>query len=227
MVFPAAVRIPATTAPSATFIFLHGLGDSGNGWRFLAEEARRQNRLSHVKFVFPDAPNIPVSLNYGMVMPAWYNIRQLAQVQENQDEDGILQSVGRLEKIIEEEKDSGVASDRIIIGGFSQGAAISLATSVLLKEKIGGVVALSGYMPIHEKILNIFTKNNLHTPYFCGHGTADNVIQFKWGRNTKDFLIQELGIKNVEWHTYSGLVHSVAPEEIEDLFTFLEKNIPA
>lgn len=122
-----AVRIPATRTPSASIIFLHGLGDSGSGWAFLAEEARRQKRLQHVNFVFPNAPTRPVTLNFGMAMPAWYDIPSLGAIRSNQDEKGIMESVETLKNLIKEQQDKGIPLNRIVIGGFSQGCAVSLA----------------------------------------------------------------------------------------------------
>ncbi|ANB15364.1 palmitoyl-(protein) hydrolase [Sugiyamaella lignohabitans] len=133
MTYPA-VRIPAVKAPSATVIFLHGLGDSGNGWRFLAEEAIRKKRLQHVNFIFPDAPMKPVTLNFGMQMPAWYDIPKLENVRHKQDEVGVLESVDRLKAMIEEELGKGVPSERVVIGGFSQGCAISYGVCLNSEE---------------------------------------------------------------------------------------------
>lgn len=224
MVYPA-IRIPAKDTHTASFIFLHGLGDNGRGWTFLAEEAQRQNRLAHIKFIFPDAPQQPVSLNYGMTMPAWYDIKSLSNVWAQQDEDGVAASIDRLKQIIAEEVEAGIPTDRIVLGGFSQGSAISLSTTVLSDDKFAGVVGLSGYLPVKELLLERQTETNRSTPLFMGHGTADNVIKFSTAQLSRDYLRNELG-RNVLWHEYQDMVHTASPEEVKDILAFLEEVLP-
>lgn len=218
------LRIPARAAQTATVIFLHGLGDSPEGWVFLAQEAARQNRLPHVKFVFAKAPDQPVTLNYGMEMPSWYDIKALGNVMGQQDEAGILASVDRVKQIIAEELEF-VDSSRIVVGGFSQGCAVSLATSVVYDKPLAGVIGLSGYLPIHNKLETLKSDANVNTPYFLGHGTADQVVKFEFGKMSRDHLINGFGRTKVEWHQYENMVHTASPQEIEDLFQFLEKII--
>lgn len=225
MSYPA-LRHPAKVAHTATVIFLHGLGDSPLGWSFFAEEAVRQNRLQHVKFVFPAAPNQPVTLNFGMTMPSWYDIKELGNVIGQQDEDGIFASVDRVKQMIKEEINAGIPANRIVIGGFSQGCAISLATSVLYDTTLAGVVGLSGYLPLHDKLVSLKSSANDNTPYFLGHGTADQVIKFEYSKLTRDYLKTKYGRTNVEWHSYENMVHTANDAEIEDVFKFLEKIIP-
>lgn len=225
MVYPA-VRIEAQETHTASFIFLHGLGDNGRGWTFLAEEAIRQNRLRHVKFIFPDAPEQPVSLNYGMTMQAWYDIKSLANVQTQQDEEGVIKSIDRLNQIINEEIEAGIPTERILIGGFSQGCAISLSNSIISNNKMAGVVGLSGYLPIKEKLLSLESPANRLTPYFICHGTADNVVKFSAGKMSRDYLINDLNRENVVWKEYQDMVHTASPEEVSDLFAFAESVLP-
>lgn len=225
MVYPG-IRHPAKAAHTATVIFLHGLGDSPLGWTFFAEEAARQNRLNHVKFIFPEAPNQPVTLNYGMTMPSWYDIKALGDVIGQQDEEGILASIERLKQMIKEEIDSGIPSNRIVVGGFSQGCAISLSTSVVYDKPLAGVVGLSGYLPIHEKLAAIQPSANANTPYFIGHGTADQVVKFEFGKLSKELLVKQFHRTKLEWHQYPNMVHTVSPEEIQDVFAFLDRVIP-
>lgn len=225
MVYPA-VRIPATTKHTASVIFLHGLGDSGRGWTFLAETVRRQNKLSHVKFIFPNAPEQPVSMNYGMTMPSWYDIQSLGNVEALQDREGVLKSVERLKSILAEEMDAGIPSDRIVIGGFSQGCAVSYATSVTIPQKLAGVVALSGYLPIESTLKQKMTDANKDTPVLACHGTADNVVKFMNGDKSYKYLRNELGRTDVRWNQYEGMVHTASPEEVEDVVKFLEEVIP-
>lgn len=230
MSYPA-VRIPAKKIHTASIIFLHGLGDSGHGWSFLSEEAARLNKLQHVKFIFPHAPQQPVSLNMGMKMPSWYDIKELSSIQARQDEPGVLKSIDRLKQIIAEEVEAGIPTDRIIIGGFSQGCAVSLATSVVFDKPLAGVIGLSGYLPIKDTIVSCSVDNkvdsiNKKTPYFLGHGTSDPVVQLQYGRLSKDTLINTLDRENVSWNEYPGMEHSVCPEELDAIMKFAEKVLP-
>jgi predicted esterase len=227
MVYPA-IRMPALKTPAtATVIFLHGLGDSGSGWSFLAEEAMKQKKLQHVNFVFPDAPMKAVTLNFGMKMPAWYDIKRLEDVRSSQDEVGVLEGVEILKQLIADENDKGIPANRVVIGGFSQGCALSLATSVTLDKKLAGILGLSGYLPIIDKLVSIQREVNLKTPVFLGHGTNDNVVKFEFGQMSRDALQNNFNYRNVEWHQYEGLVHSVSPEELNDIFEFLERVLPS
>lgn len=225
MVYPA-IRIPAQETHTASFIFLHGLGDNGRGWTFLAEEAIRQNRLKHVKFIFPEAPNQSVSLNYGMTMQSWYDIKSLSNVQAQQDEEGVMQSIERLKQIIAEEVEAGIPTERIVIGGFSQGCAISLSTSIIIDKLLAGVVGLSGYLPIKEKLLTLETPANKSTPYFLCHGTADNVVKFSAGKLSREYLEGSLHRDNVLWNEYQDMVHTASPEETTDILAFIERVLP-
>ncbi|KAA8909604.1 hypothetical protein TRICI_004439 [Trichomonascus ciferrii] len=222
--FPA-VRIPAKATPSAAVIFLHGLGDSGAGWSFLAEEAARDGRFSNVNFVFPNAPMSPVTLNMGMKMPSWYDILSLERINAQQDEAGVLQSVETLKGLVEEQKQQGIPSERIVIGGFSQGAAVSLATSVVTEQKLGGVVGLSGYLPISDKLAQLKKDVNNSTPYFMGHGEVDDVVKFEYGKSSAEALKSSFGRQSVEFHQYPNLPHSASPQELSDLMSFLSKII--
>lgn len=230
MSYPA-VRVPAKKVHTASIIFLHGLGDSGHGWSFLSDEAARSNKLQHVKFIFPHAPQQPVTLNMGMKMPSWYDIKELSNIQAKQDEPGVLKSIERLRQIIAEEVQAGIPTDRIIIGGFSQGCAVSLATSAVFDKPLAGVIGLSGYLPIRDTIVSYAVDNKLDvinkkTPYFLGHGTADPVVQFQYGKLSRDVLINQLGRENVSWNEYPGMEHSACPEEIDALLKFAEKALP-
>lgn len=219
-----ALTISPITKHTATVIFLHGLGDSGMGWRFLADTARSQNILSGVKFVFPNAPNKPVTLNGGMEMPSWYDIKSLDRLNDSdQDKVGMLESVDVVKKLVSTEIASGIDARKIVIGGFSQGCAVALATSVLLDKRIAGVVGLSGYLPIAQTLEGLRADTNRNTPYFLGHGTADNVVAFQYGKRSADLLKSTFGVSNLLWNEYPGLSHGVDPQELDDVLSFLEK----
>lgn len=220
-----ALRFPAKSVPAtAAVIFLHGLGDTGAGWSFMAEEAARTKLFEHVNFVFPNAPVKPVSLNMGMPMPSWYDIYSLDKLGQV-DEKGILESVGVVEQFIKEQTDQGISPDRIVVGGFSQGAAVSLSTSMVTKIKLGGIVALSGYLPLKDKFAAETNDTNKETPYFMGHGTDDQVVKFQYGDSSSKALQEEFG-RQVEFHSYPGMPHSACPEELAHLFKFLGNTIP-
>lgn len=221
-----AVRIPAKVAkPTASVIFLHGLGDSGDGWRHLAEEANEDGRFKHVNFIFPHAPVVPVTLNMGMKMPSWYDIASLEKIESKQDAEGILNSAETLKRVVEEQKNEGIPPERIVIGGFSQGAAVALATSVSAETKFGGVICLSGYLPISSKLAELKKEINNSTPHFMGHGTADDVVRFPYGKQSEEALKSSFDRTDVEFHQYEGLPHSVNFQELKDLFNFLNRVI--
>lgn len=219
-----ALTVSPVAKHTATVIFLHGLGDTGHGWKFLADTARSANRLANVKFIFPHARENPVTLNGGMPMPSWYDIKSLDRLSDEvQDKSGILDSVSVLKDYISQEISAGIDSRRIVIGGFSQGCAVTLATSVLLDKKIGGFVGISGYLPIPQTLEGLTSDTNARTPYFMGHGTSDNVVDIKFGRMSRDLLKSTFKATNVTWKEYAGLGHGIDPQELDDVLDFLDK----
>jgi len=218
--------IPAVTKHTATVIMAHGLGDSGAGWVSLAENWRRRQKFDEVKFVFPNAPTIPISVNFGMTMPGWYDIISFENLQAQQDEVGILRSQSYFHDLIKKEIDGGIPSDRIVLGGFSQGGAMSIFSGVTSRYKLGGIFGLSCYLLIHSKIQSFIPPDNanLQTPIFMGHGDADPLVKPEWGQETAKVL-KDWGYK-VNLKMYRGLQHSADPDEIEDLENYLEERIP-
>ncbi|KAL7748526.1 hypothetical protein RI367_005936 [Sorochytrium milnesiophthora] len=179
--------------------------------------------LPHVRFIFPHAPAQPVTINNGFRMPAWYDIRSLGQT-GNDDEKGAMLSLKSVNELIEQEVSSGIPSDRIIVGGFSQGAAMSLLTLLCSTHRLAGVVALSGYLLLSDKAHNIRHTANQNTPVFMGHGTADDVVRFEWGQRSYA-LLQSLNY-NVMFRAYPNLAHSASPQEVDDLTAFLKERLP-
>lgn len=145
------------------------------------------------------------------------------------DEVGILRSRGVFTKFITDEIESGIPSERIVLGGFSQGGAMSLFTGVTTSHKLAGVFGLSCYLLMGNKIKEMAKEDakeiNKDTPFFMGHGDADEVVKYQWGKQTAEFLKKELG-HQVEFKTYEDLPHSATPEEIDDLESFLKKCLP-
>ncbi|KAJ4583431.1 hypothetical protein HRR80_003213 [Exophiala dermatitidis] len=225
-----ALVVPALKKHTATVIMAHGLGDSGAGWVSLAENWRRRGKFEDVKFVFPNAPTIPITVNFGMAMPGWYDIVRrrddldFSELRQQHDEPGILRSRATFTKLITDEIAAGIPSNRIILGGFSQGGAMSIFTGVTTPHKLGGVFGLSCYLLLGDKIKEYAKEANganKDTPFFMGHGDADEVVKYRWGVQTAEFLRNELGHK-VEFKTYKGLPHSADMQEIDDLEVFIK-----
>ena len=214
---------PATAKHTATVIFIHGLGDTGHGWAGAVENWRRRQRLDEVKFILPHAPSIPITCNWGMRMPGWYDIVSLAclpafpirirsrsapelltmglsaqhtidgnaeSLRRNEDEAGILQSQAYFHELIQKEIDSGIPAERIVIGGFSQGGAMSIFSGLTARVKLGGIVALSSYLLLSLKFADLVPKPeaNKDTPIFMAHGDVDQVVNTELGKKSYDML---------------------------------------
>ncbi|KAF9426774.1 hypothetical protein BGZ94_006024 [Podila epigama] len=214
----------ATEKHTATVIFMHGLGDSGAGWAPIGEQLGHY--APHIKFVFPNAPSIPVTVNGGMLCPAWYNIRTMGAINQEQDEKGMLQSRQQVLDIIKEEIDvHGVPANRIVLGGFSQGCVVALLTALTSEYRFAGLVALSGYMPLHTKIMSMSSEVSRKIPIFWGHGDSDQVVKYDYGRQSVELL--EKNKYKVTFKTYPRMAHSACPDELRDLLEFFNTAIPA
>ncbi|KAJ2905976.1 acyl-protein thioesterase-1-like protein [Zalerion maritima] len=220
----------AISKHTATVIFVHGLGDTGNGWMFLVENFRRRQLFPEVKFILPTAPIIPITCNWGFRMNGWYDIAVLdgapETLRENEDKPGILRSQAFFHSLIQEEIDAGIPGDRIILGGFSQGGAMSLFSGLTAPVKLAGIIGLSCYLLLSKTFKDILPKESLNkdTPIFMAHGDADGTVNPKVGELSKNML-QEMDFK-VDWKTYSGMGHEACPEEINDVQAFIEKHLP-
>ncbi|KAJ9635439.1 hypothetical protein H2201_003101 [Coniosporium apollinis] len=223
---PAALVVPALKRHTATVIVAHGLGDSGAGWIWLAENWRRRNKFEEVQFIFPNAPQIPITLNFGMRMPGWYDIMSLSDIAQREDEPGIIRSRNYFHEVINQEMAKGIPSERIVIGGFSQGGAISLLAGITCPHKLGGIFGLSSYLLLQGRIKDMVPAQNPNkdTPIFMGHGDADQVVRYEWGKRTAEKL-KEWGW-NVDFRTYHNLPHSADPVEIDHLEQYLNQRIP-
>ncbi|KAL1960489.1 hypothetical protein VTO42DRAFT_7788 [Malbranchea cinnamomea] len=225
--------VPALKRHTATVIMAHGLGDNGAGWMMLAHNWRRRGKFDEVTFIFPNAPSIPITVNMGMSMPGWYDIKTLSvtatmeEFYRDQDETGLMRSREYFNGLIKEQIDKGIPAHRIVLGGFSQGGAMSLLTGLTHPQKLAGIFALSCYLPLSHKFKDLLPPNwpNQKTPLFMAHGNADSVVKYEFGQKSADAL-KEMGAA-VEFHTYQGMTHSADPDEIDDLEKFLEKVIPA
>ncbi|KAJ1851030.1 hypothetical protein LPJ73_003188 [Coemansia sp. RSA 2703] len=217
------VVVKARQAHTATLIFIHGLGDSGYGWKPVAEVLSRQ--LPHVKFVLPNAPEQPVTLNAGFRMPSWYDIRSLNKLANDEDEAGMNSSMVKINQVIQAELDQGIPANRIVLGGFSQGGAMTLFTGLQTEYRLGGLVVLSGYLPMRERLLSRATEASKKIPIFQAHGTADEVVKYQYGQMTQEALKKSGYI--VEFNEYENMGHQSCSEELNDLKEFLEKQIPS
>lgn len=215
-----AVEIETRPHPTATLIVLHGLGADGNDFVPIAQELQLQH-AGGVRFVFPHAPVIPVTINGGYRMRAWYDILG-SEAHGRQDEAGLRKSLGQVEEIIAREKARGIPASRIVLMGFSQGCAMSLLVGLRHSEALAGIAGLSGYLPLAAATAGERSPANHATPIFLAHGEQDTMVTLERGEASRDVLVG-LGYP-VEWHTYP-MGHSVCMEEIEDLNRWLTQRL--
>jgi len=213
------VILPATAKQTASVIFLHGLGDTGHGWSSVFQSLKKPN----IKYIFPTAPIIPVSLNGGFRMNAWFDILGLTPTSK-EDEEGIKKSSQILMGLVQEEIKNGIPSESIFIGGFSQGGATALYTALTSPVKFAGVIALSTWLPLHarfpQELANFDGK--FKTPIIQCHGDADPMVPLEWSKMTVQ-LLKQLGFSEINWKTYRGLGHSSTEEELDDINDFIVK----
>lgn len=212
------VEIESAPHPTAAVIWLHGLGADGNDFAGLVPELNLAG-CPPIRFIFPHAPRIPVSVNGGYVMPAWYDLLGLDLV-SRQDAAGIQKSEAAIQALIANEVARGIPTERIVLAGFSQGCAMALHTALRLPQKMAGVMALSGYLPLADRFAAERHTANATTPIFMAHGTQDPVVVVARGEDSRDALVA-LG-HPVQWHTYP-MPHSVHPQEIADISDFLRQ----
>ncbi|TFZ02370.1 alpha/beta hydrolase [Ramlibacter henchirensis] len=213
-----AIEIETAPQPSATVIVLHGLGADGNDFVPIASQLRLQP-VGPVRFVFPHAPVMPVTINNGYRMRAWYDILG-ADLVRREDEAGLRSSLTAVEALLAREKSRGMPASRIVLAGFSQGCAMALLTGLRHAERLAGIVGLSGYVPLAATTTAERSDANALTPIFMAHGTYDNVVAPQRGRESCE-LLRAMGY-DVSWHEYP-MAHSVCLEEIEDLNAWLLK----
>lgn len=215
MLLPCIEKITAPN-PRHAVIWLHGLGADGNDFVPIVQELA-DPRWPPLRFVFPHAPVRPITINGGMAMRAWYDISG-QEIAQRQDEVGIRASIGLLEELISREIERGIASENIFLAGFSQGGAIVLAGGIRHAQRLGGIVALSTYLPMAEKTDAEASAANRAAPLFMAHGMLDPTISHALGEMSRDYLVQR-GYA-VDWHAYP-MAHQVCMEEIVDLRQWL------
>lgn len=213
------IEINTSANPELAVIWMHGLGDSGEGWAPIVNELDLAG-LPGIRFVFPHAPMQPVTLNNGYVMRSWYDIVSLEAGSRREDENGLRASQLLVEALIAREKARGIPASRIVLGGFSQGCAMTLQAGLRHPEKLAGLMCLSGYVPIADKVAAERSAANQDTPIFMVHGTMDPVIPISRAIASRDLLTQ-LGYK-IEWHDYP-MQHSACAEEVQHISAWLKK----
>ena len=212
------IEIDTAPNPTVAIIWMHGLGADANDFVPLVKELNLAG-LPGIRFVFPHAKTMPVTVNNGYVMRSWYDIIG-TDIARREDEAGLRASQADVEALIAREKSRGIPAERIILAGFSQGCAMTLQTGLRHDEKLAGLLCLSGYVPLADKISNERSEASLKTPIFLVHGTHDGVIPVARAHQSRD-LLKALGYQ-VEWHEYM-MQHSLCLEEVNDISAWLKK----
>jgi phospholipase/carboxylesterase len=204
------IEVEPRAPARASVIFLHGLGADGHDFEPVVPMLRTEG----VRFVFPHAPRMPVTINGGIVMPAWYDIRSFRfDDSEREDEAHIAASTLGITALISRENERGIPSERIVLGGFSQGAAMALHVGLRHPERLAGLLALSGYLVLHDRIERERSEANRNTPALVCHGIVDDVVPIKAGRASAAALRASAPEAPVEWLQYP-IGHEVSAEEL-------------
>ncbi len=205
--------------PAWSVIWLHGLGDSGHGFAPIVPELTRDRDWPAIRFVFPHAPVRPITINGGMPMRAWYDISDLDfDPNRRGDEDGVDTSIAQVEALIAREIERGIPAHRIILAGFSQGGAITLAMGLRREIPLAGLIALSTYLPAPDRAQAHVVAAATQQPVFMAHGLYDPVIRYPYGEGSAAVL-KQLGFP-VAWHAYP-IVHTVSDAETRDIGDWL------
>ena len=213
-----AIEIETAPNPDAAVIWMHGLGDDGSGWSQVVPSLGLPNHLA-VRFIFPHAPVMAVTINNGMRMRAWYDIRQ-ANLNERADLDGVRRSQAHVDALLAREATRGIASRRTLLAGFSQGGAIALYAGLRFDARLAGIVALSAYLIAADRIAAEASAANRDLPIFMAHGTSDQVIAFAWAEHSRDVL--ETGGWPLEWRAYP-MEHAAVIEELVAAGAFIKR----
>jgi phospholipase/carboxylesterase len=215
------VEVETKAAADAAVVLMHGLGADGHDFESLVPELRLPASPS-VRWVFPHAPIRPVTINGGYRMRAWYDIVAIDR-RAPEDEAGIRQSADTIGALVRRERERGLAADRIVLAGFSQGGAMALFTALRWPERLGGVVGLSCYLPLAASLAGEAHPANAALPVFMAHGTVDPIVPAALGERSRDLLLSR-GY-DVEWHAYP-MPHSVCAPEVADLRGWLLRALP-
>lgn len=215
------IEVETKPKPNAAVIWLHGLGADGHDFEPIVPEIVRPGERAW-RFVFPNAPVRPVTINGGMAMRAWYDLKGLDR-RSAEDVAGFRDTDALVRQLIAKEVARGIPTNRVVLAGFSQGGAVSLYTVPRYPDKLAGVLALSCYLPRESTFLAERAPANDATPIFMAHGRADTVLTMSLGTQSRDFLKAQ-GYA-VEWHDYP-MAHAVCAAEIADIREFLFRILP-
>ncbi len=211
------IQIDTAPEPAVSIIWMHGLGADGSDFVPIVRELDLSG-CPAIRFIFPHAPLMPVTMNGGYVMRSWYDIMLGEDLTRREDDAGLRGSQASIERLIAREKARGVPSNRIVLAGFSQGCAMTLQTGLRHPEPLAGLLCLSGYLPLADKLTAERHPANQATPIFMAHGRGDPVVPIMRAEASRD-LLGTLGY-GIEWHEYP-MQHSVCMEEIEDIGAWL------
>jgi len=211
------LEIETAPSPRAAVIWMHGLGADGHDFAGIEREVTPPGAA--VRYVYPHAPMMPVTINNGYVMRAWYDVFGVGG-ERREDEAGVRASQARIEQLIAREKSRGIPARAIVLAGFSQGGAMALHTGLRHPERLAGVMALSCFLPAARTVATEASAANRDAPVFMAHGIADDLIPVARARTARDTLTG-LGYK-VEWHEYP-MGHSLCPQEIEEIAASLQR----
>ncbi|CBY19004.1 unnamed protein product [Oikopleura dioica] len=215
-----AYRIQPTEPIKGAVIFLHGLGDQGQGWHSEFKQRLSKYRKD-IGFIFPNAPEQRVTLNMGMSMPSWFDLYGLSP-DSNEDEEGIIKMSKNVDHLVDTiMKEHNIPSEKIVIAGFSQGGALAIYTTLTSSKKFGGAICLSTWLPLRNNVLKAVKDHRF--PVFFGHGKSDNIVPNNFGRVSADAL-KSSGF-DVTWKDYPGMGHSSCADEFGDIKQFLDKAI--
>jgi phospholipase/carboxylesterase len=205
---------------SAAVVWMHGLGADGHDFAPIVPMLG----CPHVRFVFPHAPSLPVTINQGFVMPAWYDILTLDGAEGRENPTQVLASAQRIAALLRRETERGVEARRIVVAGFSQGAAMALHVGTRWPEALGGVIVLSGYHVRRDAFAAERSDANRGTPMFFAHGRADPLVPIAWGRAARADVAQ-WSTAELAWADYA-MGHEACPEEIEAVGEWLRARLP-
>jgi phospholipase/carboxylesterase len=215
------IEVETAAKPNAAVIWLHGLGADGHDFEPIVPEIVRPGERAW-RFVFPHAPVRPVTINGGMSMRAWYDLKGMER-SAAEDIAGFRDTDARIRHLIAQEGKRGIAPNRIVLAGFSQGGAVSLYTAARFPEKLAGVLALSCYLPAESTFKAERVPANDATPIFMAHGQGDTVLPMSLGTQSRDYLKAQGYL--VEWHDYP-MAHAVCAAEIADIREYLFRVLP-
>lgn len=208
---------PQSKATSCV-IWLHGLGDSGAGFSPIVPVLKLP-KDHQIRFIFPHAPEQAVTINQGVVMRSWYDIKSV-DLHNRADINGVIESEQRLHALIEEQIDGGIAADKIVLAGFSQGGVISLFSGLRFPQKLAGILAMSCYLPSPDKLPTDLSSANQKTPILQHHGEQDEVVPISAGKKANTLLINA-GYA-AQWTSYT-MPHSVVAEQLADISAWIQK----